>query len=374
MRRLDDLTSEELEHIMDEYYNGKSTKKLISDYMLSVSPSQLYKHFPPKEFPDYTCKYCDIPMFANRKSKTNNSYFERDLYCLKCHHTLSKNCSCDNCIKERKYEKEHKLAMIADVYDGHNRQIINIDDISLENKIYLGALCRMLCTEDMMQISPYVSCNKDCSLTPDDRYTFSIIRSLINSKLISVSPFSSIDSFVDDDNFPNTYYISKVTYLINVGKEDLIYILSGKFYDETNSNDKKVALEIWKRIAVEECVQYLTYSLDKAHFEFSAGEKTYKTFEDILDNFSVSQIYGIIWRAVADASKLYLEKKLPKKHAANTTIGSCQRYAERAFLNSWKLSEYSRIKELPQCELAAFLYNKVLKIGELGFNCPPSNL
>lgn len=374
MRKLNDLSHDELEHLMDEYYNGVSTKKLISDYMLSVSPSQLYKHFPPIEFSDYTCKYCDIPMFADRKSKTNNSYFESDLYCLKCHHTLRKNCNCDNCIKEREYEKERKLSMISEIYDDNNHDIISINDISFENKIYLGALCRMLCTEDMTRISPYINRNTDYSLTPDDSYTFDIIRSLISSGLISVSCLSSVDSFEDDDNFPCTYYMNKVTYVINVSKDDLIYILSGRFYDENNSDDKKVSLKIWKKIAVEECVQYLTYSLNKASFDFSAGEKTYKTFEDILNHFSVSQVYGIIWRAVADASKLYLEKNLPKKHAANTTIGSCQRYAERAVLNSWKLSEYSRIKELPQCELATFLYNKVLKIGELGFSCTPSKL
>lgn len=90
MRKLDDLNPEELERLINKYYNGVSTKKLISDYMLSVSPAQLYKHFPPKQFPDYICEYCNIPMFADRKSKTNNSYFESDLYCLKCHHTLKK--------------------------------------------------------------------------------------------------------------------------------------------------------------------------------------------------------------------------------------------------------------------------------------------
>ena len=247
-------------------------------------------------------------------------------------------------------------------------------NISFEYKIYLGALCRMLCTEDMMHISPYINTSIDCYLTPDDSYTFDIIRSLISSGLISVSSSSSIDSFKDDESFPNTYYMDKVTYLINVKKDDLTYILSGKFYDEQNSDDKKVALKIWRKIAVEECVQYLTYSLDKAGFDFNAGEKTYKTFEDILNNFSVAQVYGIIWRSVAEASKLYLERKLSRKHAANTTIGSCQRYAERAFLNSWKLSEYSRRKDLPPCELAVFLYNKVLKIGDLGFNCTPSEL
>lgn len=88
--------------------------------------------------------------------------------------------------------------------------------------------------------------------------------------------------------------------------------------------------------------------------------------------FSVSQIYGIIWCAVADASKLYLEKGISKKHAANSVIGACERYAERAKINGWDLTQYNRIKDLPQSELSLFYFNRVLGIGEMGFRVPPT--
>ena len=95
-------------------------------------------------------------------------------------------------------------------------------------------------------------------------------------------------------------------------------------------------------------------------------------FDIILNDFSVSQIYGIIWRAVADASKLYLEKGISKKHAANSVIGACERYAERAKINGWDLTQYNRIKDLPQSVLSLFYFNRVLGIGEMGFRVPPT--
>lgn len=116
----------------------------------------------------------------------------------------------------------------------------------------------------------------------------------------------------------------------------------------------------------------MIYQIRSVSFEFEAGDKTYATFDELLNHFSISQIYGIIWKAVADASKLYLEKKIPKKQAANSVIGACQRYAERARLKNWKLTEYNRIKEISQSNISEFYFNIVIKIGDLGFKMSPT--
>ena len=153
-------------------------------------------------------------------------------------------------------------------------------------------------------------------------------------------------------------------------KQDLFTeILNPSYYSADYADE---ALELWKEIAVAECIEYLQYQLDKVNFEFTPGEKTYKTFEIILNDFSVSQIYGIIWRSVADASKLYLEKGISKKHAANSVIGACERYAERAKINGWDLTQYNRIKDIPQSTLSLFYFNRVLRIGDMGFRVPPT--
>ena len=132
------------------------------------------------------------------------------------------------------------------------------------------------------------------------------------------------------------------------------------------------ALELWKEIAVAECIEYLLYQLERIKFKFSPGEKTYATFSIILKDFSVSQVFGIIWRSVADCSERYLEGNISKKRTANGVIGACERFAERAKLNGWDLTPYSRVKAHPQSALSQFYFNRDLGIGEMGFNVPPN--
>lgn len=92
----------------------------------------------------------------------------------------------------------------------------------------------------------------------------------------------------------------------------------------------------------------------------------------MLEHYSVSQIYGIIWRKVSDATRLYQEGGITKKHAANTVIGGCLSFGERARINNWDLRKYSRIKELPQTVISELFFNQVLHIGEMGFDMSPT--
>ena len=237
----------------------------------------------------------------------------------------------------------------------------------------MGALCRALCKENLFEIKPYSGSNR--VLAPTNELCSQLYRSLSHDEIIAVSPTSPLEAFVvDDEDFPNRYYTYKVTYYLNllfpVNKQDLFTEILAPSYYSVEYEDE--ALDLWRKIAVSECVEYLDYQLRKVGFDFTPGDKTYKTFEILLNDFSVSQIYGIIWKAVADASKLYLEKGISKKHAANSVIGACERYAERAKMNGWTLTEYSRIRDLPQSELSSFFFNRVLGIGDMGFKVPPT--
>lgn len=239
--------------------------------------------------------------------------------------------------------------------------------------MFLGSICRALLKENLYEIAPFS--DSEVVLTPTDTLRKRLYSSLIHNQIIAVSPKSPLEAFdTDSEDFPKTFYTYRVTYFLNLifpsNKQDLFTeILNPSYYCPENEEE---AVVLWKEIAIGECIEYLQYQLGKVNFEFTPGEKTYKTFEIILNDFSVSQIYGIIWRAVADASKLYLEKGISKKHAANSVIGACERYAERAKIKGWDLAQYNRIKDLPQSVLSLFYFNRVLGIGEMGFRVPPT--
>lgn len=375
-KNLEHLSEKQIEDLMARYYAGESVKKLISTFEIDVHSSALYKLFPPEEYDNYSCEYCGSVLVADRPSKEAQKFprYERDLYCPVCGHKPYSRppCQCENCRQAQQDLKNHQLELINTTYTKPRERVI-FEELSFENKVFLGALCRALLRENLYEISPYV--DTYMPLAPTDELKEQIYHNLIHKNIITVSPASPIEAFdAEHEDFPNVFYTYKVTYNLNLefppDKQDLFTeILNPTYYSKELDEE---ALTLWRKIAVAECIQYLKYQLDNVGFNFTAGDKTYKTFELMLEDYSVSQIYGIVWKAVADASKLYLEKGMSKNHAANTTISACERYAERAKINGWKLKGYSRIKDLPQSALSLFYFNRVLGIGDMEFTIPPT--
>lgn len=373
---LEHLSSSEIDTLIQRYYKGESVKKLLSEYNISVRTSDLYKLFPPEVYEDYICDYCSDYLVLDRVSKSMSSIdrYKNELYCPVCsHRPFDPNCCCNTCIDKKKQLKHNRLIQIKECYS-KPRETVNFDTLPFTIKVYLGAICRALLCENLYEIMSYESQQLTTPLVPSNSFRKEIYDALLEYNVIKVSPRSPIEAFVLEDDFPNTFYTYKVIYELNLtypsNKQDLYTeILNPTYYSDEYAEE---ALNLWRHIAVTECVEYLLYQLNKVRFNFSAGDKTFKTFEILLDDFSVSQIYGIIWKAVADASKMCLEKNITRDHAANIVIGACQRYAERAKMNHWDLTGYQRIRDLPQSTLSMFYFNRVLQIGDMGFTMPPT--
>lgn len=387
--KLRHLTMIQIESLMNKYYNGVKASDIIKEYNIDTTSSKLYTLFPPIICEDIICPVCNEPMYKERDSKSSYSWNKKKPFCAICGHTDGIICKCNYCIAERekvrKLNEERKVRILQEkrekikkVYD-LNIVPVNYSELNFREKVFLGALLRTSLSEDMEVILPLNDAERE--LAPTIGYIKEILSYLIGRGIISVDPNSSIDAFFDsneekDIEFPNVYYITMVKYRINiVGDEDIKNILSKIINPKSFSDeDKEDALNIWKEIALEECIEYFEYQMEGVRFDFNIGEKTIAIFKDLLENFSVSQIYGIIYKSVANATKYYQESSVSKKQAANSVIGGCQRYAERAMINNWELAKYSRIKELPQSMISEFFFDRVIGVGSLGFNMPPSEL
>lgn len=387
--KLRHLTMLQIESLMNKYYNGVKASDIIKEYNIDTTSSKLYTLFPPIICEDIICPVCNEPMYKERDSKSSYSWNKKKPFCAICGHTDEIICKCNYCIAERekvrKLNEERKVRILQEkrekikkVYD-LNIVPVNYSELNFREKVFLGALLRTSLSEDMEVILPLNDAERE--LAPTIGYIKEILSYLIGRGIISVDSNSSIDAFLDsneekDIEFPNVYYITMVKYRINiVGDEDIKNILSKIINPKSFSDeDKEDALNIWKEIALEECIEYFEYQMESVRFDFNIGEKTIAIFKDLLENFSVSQIYGIIYKSVANATKYYQESSVSKKQAANSVIGGCQRYAERAMINNWELAKYSRIKELPQSMISEFFFDRVIGVGSLGFNMPPSEL
>lgn len=387
--KLRHLTMLQIESLMNKYYNGVKASDIIKEYNIDTTSSKLYTLFPPIICEDIICPVCNEPMYKERDSKSSYSWNKKKPFCAICGHTDEIICKCNYCIAERekvrKLNEERKVRILQEkrekikkVYD-LNIVPVNYSELNFREKVFLGALLRTSLSEDMEVILPLNDAERE--LAPTIGYIKEILSYLIGRGVVSVDLNSSIDAFLDsneekDIEFPNVYYITMVKYRINiVGDEDIKNILSKIINPKSFSDaDKEDALNIWKEIALEECIEYFEYQMKSVRFDFNIGEKTIAIFKDLLENFSVSQIYGIIYKSVANATKYYQESSVSKKQAANSVIGGCQRYAERAMINNWELAKYSRIKELPQSMISEFFFDRVIGVGSLGFNMPPSEL
>ena len=387
--KLRHLTMLQIESLMNKYYNGVKASDIIKEYNIDTTSSKLYTLFPPIICEDIICPVCNEPMYKERDSKSSYSWNKKKPFCAICGHTDEIICKCNYCIAERekvrKLNEERKVRILQEkrekikkVYD-LNIVPVNYSELNFREKVFLGALLRTSLSEDMEVILPLNDAERE--LAPTIGYIKEILSYLIGRGVVSVDSNSSIDAFLDsneekDIEFPNVYYITMVKYRINiVGDEDIKNILSKIINPKSFSDaDKEDALNIWKEIALEECIEYFEYQMKSVRFDFNIGEKTIAIFKDLLENFSVSQIYGIIYKSVANATKYYQESSVSKKQAANSVIGGCQRYAERAMINNLELAKYSRIKELPQSMISEFFFDRVIGVGSLGFNMPPSEL
>ena len=385
--KLRHLTASQIESLMEEYYNGVKTSDLIKDYKIDTISSKLYTLFPPIICEDIICPICGEKMYRERESKSSDSWSKKPAFCQNCGHTDDKYCRCEYCALERENEKrleeerrkrivQEKRAKIKECYN-FELEPVNYSELTFRDRVYLGSLLRTALSEDMKTILPLNEIDK--KLAPTVEYLKNIIDCLLMKNIIRVDPNSSIDAFVDSEDveFPTVFYIEYVSYNVNIVndnediKETLSKIINPKNLDES---DKEEGFKIWKEIALEECLEYFKYSMDNVGFNFNIGEKTISTFKDLLENFSVSQIYGIIYKSIANGTRYYQERSVSKKQAANSVIGGCQRYAEKAMINNWELTKYNRIKELPQSVISEFFYDRVIAIGNLGFNVPPMEL
>ncbi|HTO17389.1 MAG TPA: hypothetical protein VLZ83_16610 [Edaphocola sp.] len=128
-----------------------------------------------------------------------------------------------------------------------------------------------------------------------------------------------------------------------------------------------------EKISLHESLEYLHYNVFNVfRIIYRAGEKTVSTLYDLLNEYSVSQIYTVIYRSTSQALRFHIEHGASKTHASNTIIGNAQKFAERANVNQWDVQRYHRLNELPESALSKFFFNRILKIGYAGFDNKPT--
>lgn len=373
---LDHLSTKEITKIKNRYYQGDSVYRLLGEYNLDIAPSQFYTHLPPDQIEEYGCSRCGVNLVVDVAPRSKEKHYAdlSQYYCPICgRKPFAENADWIAFPLLPEEEVVARKTLIQRYYESKIKPVA-FDTLPITLKIYLAALCRARLDKNNSTIQPIWGSQISLASTQDLQHD--IYSKLIKSGAIIVSPESSLNAFdLESKNFPHKYDKEKVSYKLNLILSDntKITLDFSKNLNFSFAERKKELLDLWQEIAISECITYLQYRLDKVGFPFSPGEKTHLVFHQLLENFSVSQIYYIIWCKVNDASRWYLEGGVSKQRAANSVINSCLNYGQNAAFYKRELPQYRRPIACPRSILTQVFYNEVLKMGSEADNlCPNS--
>lgn len=328
-------------------------------------------------------KYCRASSAEDVCLRCGNLYYYSSRTDFASRHTHRKRgWTCDDCrrrefeqieIERAKHEaqRSEKLRLLL---ANAARQPIAVMDIAFDDAVFLLSIFRLGVTENLDYIRSLSSFGIG-SLSPRPDFDTEIFRQLYSHNLLSIHEDSPVTAFNEDFT---KFDLRQVFWMPPILTEDKA---SNVFFVELESifrnhewpeHWNSAWRSLWKKIALEECLQYLEYSLAEHGLTLTPGEKTLHVFNYVLELFSVSQVFSFIWRASKDAAAFYVREGVPKQHAANTIVGSIQRQVDRAKSEGWTIKGFQRNYQLPQSMVSRIFSDVAMQFGDDGFTVTPS--
>jgi tetratricopeptide (TPR) repeat protein len=280
----------------------------------------------------------------------------------------------DKLFKER-YDSFRPILQFQKLADKTLKYPIEFDTLSVKDRLYLGAVLVSCLSEDQNTIGPVEAAKN--RLAPGNSYETNILSHLWNRGILTVDPVASFGAININSEGKEVATLRKVSWILNVNSPSnmskakmLNQLVEPSLVDEENHEE---AIELWKEMALEESLEYLQYKRATVELNADVSDKTREYFSDLLERYSTAQMYNIVWNSVKNAVMFQKEKRLSNAHAANLVSSGCKQYGDKAMAEGWSLKPYRRNYDLPQTVASQLLYNRLLVIGEAGFNCRPGS-
>jgi len=325
-------------------------------------------------FPGYNCSECGTPLAINNRTEFQSIISEIE---------HERSFICHSCKEEKEIQRKAEQSRILEERRERVRQLfgerksspVDPESLSFADAIYLLAYIRVGAYEDYSAIKPLNIL--EYQLSPTYAMDIEILKQLYQHELLRIHPETHPDAFSQDFR---TLYVDDLLWCMPSSingdpterwrvAADIEAIFKNEELPESwRSEDQKI--NVWRRVALSECYQYLKHTMEKYRFKFNPGEKTKQTFVRLLDDFSVGQMYNFIWRAARDAAAFYQRGGVSLTHAANTIVGNIERQADRAIASGWEVANYRRIPQCPESMVTHVLFYNALKLGDDWMNVP----
>ena len=383
--KLAHLRPKQIIQLMDEYYAGVRVKKLIEDYKVNCRPNDLHKYFPPIVL-DKRCPICGENFLNKRLSKTEienqgNPYRKIEAkkpYCPRCGHIDDEVCGCDACVEKRKKEQikreaelEKRANKIKIKLEKSYTGKVSVDELGFKDRIYLASLLGYGLSDDANVIESLSECENSCTCLADGDMDERIIDYLLKRNIIIID-INSLKYALKHGEDENRFMRYKLNVEIDDNNIDALQGLMSPKIDFSDENNIVDAYNLWKEVAMNDCIAFLVNEMRKKNVEFCPVKKTEIMMDSMLKHFSIRQVQYIIYKSVNEVSKVYLKNKFNRESFPDIVFrrmifwDSCMTYRES------EVAEYRGGKKFSYNNLHGVLFFKVLGLWDKGLRCVPN--
>lgn len=373
--KLSHLSKDEIDLLIKQYYNGEKIRLLIDEFKIDTKTTSLHKLFPPTICETLYCPYCDNVNLVSSYKSRNDFNRKSTPFCPDCEHIHNSDCECVNCRKYISYlaklKTDKQKMLITEKCSSMFIAPCAVRDLSFETAVYLMSLTRHLISEDLKFVFPFVKIHT--KLAPSFEFLKQMHESLKKQGIISLSPQSKTESFTYNEDITaiTSYSALRAQWelLSSFSKQEKkAYI---KELEEVIASDNWPehwhieSNKLWHSIALHECLEYLTYLLERRQFPIEEfGEKTITTFESLLKRFSIAQIFNLSWQSIRDTGDFLRQKMIPHSQAQSVFTGILLRKVDRALAQKWIVRDGGRDFNCAQSVVSKTLFNLFLKLGD----------
>jgi len=358
------LSEQENAELMTRYYEGEKINQLIKDYNIDIHPNSISSTFQLSKVPEKICKYCKSVMCFIPPSKSHQ--YKKEYVCPSCYHKEGTyNCKCRSCITYKQDEANKRRLLskktnkVNDIYDSLliQKNAISIEDLSLKERAYLGALLRCY---PIIQNNFFVFKRRtSSSFAPTIPYSNVIFETLLNKGLLfEVS--SNEQSIKLAINIKNT----------QINKNIFIDLM----YPKRIENVDEELFELIRDVQIYESIEYFTFITQKFMLPYftqsETADKFYILFKRILaSGYSTSQLYNFIYISIRNTATKNNCSRQNIDYLDAIYIALANRYSS-AIAENWSIKNYNRIYQQKGSELFKLISNDLLGIGETLFYKP----
>ena len=380
--KLAHLSSKQIIQLMDEYYAGVRVKKLIEDYKVNCRPNDLHKYFPPIVL-DKKCPICGENFLNKRLSKTEienqgNPYRKIEAkkpYCPSCGHIDDDICECAACVEKRKKEQIKREAELKKMANEIKIELeksytgkVCVDELGFKDRIYLASLLGYGLSDDANVIKSLSECENSYSCLAEGDMDERIVDYLLKRNIIIIDTSYLVYAF-KQGKVENKYMRYKLNVEIDDNNIGALQGLMSPKIDFSDENNIVAAYNLWKEVAMNDCIAFLVNEMRKKNVEFCPVKKTYILIDSMLKHFSTLQVQYIIYKSIDEISSKYKKSK-PKRGVFSDIVFRRMEYWDSSMTyRESELPEYRDSKKFLYNNLHGVLFSKVLGLGDKGLRC-----